>query len=126
MQNLEELLGKVKELLQDEVRTETIIGKEFKLGSFTCVPVIKVTMGFGSGGGGGEDKSRGKGEGAGLGVGMNLVPVGFLITKGDDISFVSTDRSKGLDKIFDRAPELIEEFMKTREKNGKKEKAETA
>jgi uncharacterized spore protein YtfJ len=122
---LDELLGKVTEMLKSEARTETIIGEEFKLGEFTCVPVIKVVMGFGTGGGGGEDKTRGKGEGSGIGAGMNIVPVGFLITRGEQISFIGTEKSKGLDKIFDKAPDLIEGFMKNRSKedNGKKEPA---
>ena len=120
--NLEELLTKVTNLIEHQVKTETIIGKEFKLGTFTCVPVIRVSLGFGSGGAGGEDKSRLKGESAGAGAGLNLTPVGFLVTHDDQISFVGTQQSKGLNKVFEKVPELIEDFMNERGK--KKEKKE--
>ncbi len=74
--NYEEVLGKVTEFLKDETKTSTVIGTEFKLGEFTCVPVIKVGMGFGYGGGEGEAKVTGHGEGAGAGAGMGIVPIG--------------------------------------------------
>jgi uncharacterized spore protein YtfJ len=67
----EELMKQITDFILSEAKTETVIGEVFKLGEFSCVPVIKVGMGFGSGGGEGTDPKVGKGVGAGAGVSMN-------------------------------------------------------
>ncbi len=116
----EEMLNQVTDFLKSEARTETVIGQQFQLGEFQCVPVIRMGMGFGSGGGEGEapDK-KGQGEGGGAGAGLGIEPIGFLVTRGDQISFVSSRGSSGLSKAFEHAPELIEKFLE----QSKKEKA---
>jgi len=124
MNNLSEMLDKMTEFLRSEAKTETIIGKEFKLGEFTCVPVMSVGLGFGGGGGEGKGSNRGKNEGegtgAGGGAGLGLGPVGFLVSRGADIQFIATRNSKGLSAAFEKMPELIEKYM---EKNNDKQKA---
>ena len=52
---IEELLDKVSEHVKSLASTETILGEEFKIGEFSCRPVIKVGTGFGSGAGTGDD-----------------------------------------------------------------------
>ena len=120
MNNLNDLLSKMTEFLKSEAKTETIIGQQFKLGEFTCVPVMSVGLGFGGGGGEGKDSSKGTGEGqgAGGGAGLGLGPVGFLATKGSDIQFIPTRNSKGLAAAFEKVPDLLEKFL---DKNKKKE-----
>lgn len=121
---LEDMLNKVLDQLSSMAKTETVIGEPFKLGEFTCVPVIKVGMGFGSGAGGAEqDAKGGKGGGAGAGVGME--PIGFLVSKGDEISMISVSRSKGVQSIFEKVPDLVEKIIdmkkdKDKEKDKKK------
>lgn len=126
MTNLNDLLGKLTEFLRSEAKTETIIGKEFKLGEFTCVPVMAIGLGFGGGGGegkgGGKGAPEGEGTGAGGGAGIGMSPVGFLATKGSDIQFISTRSSKGLSAVFEKLPDLMEKFMN----KSKTEKKETA
>ncbi len=86
---IEALLDKVSEHVKSLASTETVLGEEFKLGEFTCRPVIKVGTGFGSGVGSGTDpKSKNQGSGGGAGAGIGVVPLGFLVTKGDEISFI--------------------------------------
>ncbi len=119
--NLEDMLNKVLEQLKDMAKTETVIGEAFILGEFTCVPVIKVGMGFGSGGGGAEDdKKGGKGGGAGAGIGME--PIGFLVTKGDEISMISVSRSKGVQSIFEKVPDLVDKLIQLRKEKDKEKK----
>lgn len=117
----EELLGQITDFIKTEANTETIVGKEFELGEFKCVPVIKVGMGFGTGAGEGTQKkvvgeALTQGEGAGAGVGME--PIGFLVTKGKDISFLAAGKQSGLASAFEKVPGLIEKFteMRSREK----------
>lgn len=120
MNNLNDLLSKMTEFLKSEAKTETIIGQQFKLGEFTCVPVMAVGLGFGGGGGEGKSPSKdaGEGQGAGGGAGLGLGPVGFLVTKGNDIQFIPTRNSKGLAAAFEKVPDLLEKFL---DKNKKKE-----
>ncbi len=115
MENLNDILGKVTEFLKSEAKTETIIGKEFKLGEFTCVPVMSLGIGFGGGSGEGKGGAKGAAEGSGIGVGgaagMGMGPVGFLVTHKDQIQFISASPSKGLGAAFEKLPGLIEKFM---------------
>ena len=63
MMNLEEMLGKVTDFISSEANTKSVVGEEIQMGEYTCVPVIKVGIGFGSGGG--EKSTVGGGGGAG-------------------------------------------------------------
>jgi uncharacterized spore protein YtfJ len=109
--NFENLLQRLTEFIQKEAKTETVVGEPFELGEFTCVPVVRIGVGFGSGGGTGDAPKTGKGEGGGAGAGLGIDPIGFLVTKGDQISFINTHQSKGVASIFEKVPELIEKMM---------------
>ncbi len=115
--HFEELLAKITEFIKTEAKTETIVGEQFTLGEFTCVPVIKVGMGFGSGGAEGADTKKGKGQGMGAGAGMGIEPIGFLVTKGDEISFLEAVKSHGLSAAFEKVPDLIENLAENRRKS---------
>ena len=112
----EELLDRVTNFIQSEARTETVIGKQFQLGEFNCIPVIRVGLGFGTAGGEGEDEKHNQGGGGGAGGGMGIEPIGFLVTKGDMVQFVSTKQNKGLAAAFEKVPDLISKYMDIREK----------
>ena len=116
--HFEELLGQITDFIKSEAKTETVVGEKFELGEFKCVPVIKVGMGFGSGGGEGTDaknKAR-KGQGMGGGAGVGIEPIGFLVTKGENISFLEAGKTHGLAAAFEKMPEVIEKFMDKRYK----------
>lgn len=114
--HFEELLKQVTEFIKNEAKTETVVGEMFELGAFKCVPVIKVGIGFGSGGGEGFQKKEIKGEGMGAGVGVGIEPIGFLVTKGEEISFIEAGKTHGLSAMFEQVPGLIENIAKTRMK----------
>jgi len=122
---IEALLDKVSEHVKSLASTETVLGEEFKLGEFTCRPVIKVGTGFGSGVGSGTDpKSKNQGTGGGAGAGIGVVPLGFLVTKGDEISFIPSDKKTALSSLLDKVPDLVEKVaeMKNKEKEEKEDK----
>ena len=114
--HFEELLAKITDFIKTEAKTETIIGEPFQLGEFKCVPVIKVGMGFGSGGGESIDKKARKGEGMGAGAGVGIEPIGFLVTKDDEISFLEAGKAHGLAAAFEKVPDLIERIATRKEK----------
>lgn len=122
---MEDLLGKITDFIKAETNTETVIGKQFELGEFKCVPVIKVGMGFGSGVGEANPKKEVKGEGAsqggGAGAGVGIEPIGFLVSRGEDISFLAAGKSSGLASVFEKMPEMIDKIAKA--KNQEKETA---
>ena len=114
MNNLNEMLEKISDFLRSEAKTETIIGQQFKLGDYSCVPVMSLGIGFG--GGSGENKVNAKtggdeGTGVGAGGGMGLGPIGFLVTKGEEIKFIATQPSKGLGAVADKIPGLLEKLF---------------
>ncbi len=113
--NLEETVKQLTDFFKSEMKTETIMGQPFQLGEFTCVPVIKFGMGLGYGGGEGHGdvpgKGKGEGGGTGAGGGMGVAPMGFLTTRGNQISFIPTTTSKGLSAAFEKVPDLLEKFL---------------
>jgi len=113
--NVEEMLPQVTDFLKSEANTHTVIGEAFTLGEFTCIPVVRVGMGFGSGMGEGEAPKQGVGEGGGVAGGMGIEPIGFLVARGKEISFISTKAHTGLAAAFEKVPDLIEKYLKYRE-----------
>lgn len=118
--SFEETVKQLTDFLKTEAKTETVIGQGFQLGEFSCVPVIKfgIGLGYGSGEGHGGMEGKGKGEGTGTGAGggLGVEPIGFLVTRGDQISFLPTRTSRGLASAFEKVPELMEMFMEKKEK----------
>jgi uncharacterized spore protein YtfJ len=113
--NVEEMLPQVTEFLKTEANTQTVIGEPFTLAEFTCIPVVRLGMGFGSGMGEGEAPKQGHGEGGGVGGGMGIEPIGFLVARGKEINFISTKTHTGLSAAFEKVPDLIEKYLKYRE-----------
>lgn len=111
---LEELLPRITEFLRTEANTETVVGQSFTLGEFSCVPVIRVGLGFGAGLGEGGDTKATHGEGGGAGAGIGIDPIGFLVTKSDQITFISTKGKGGLSAAFEKLPEVMDKFMEMR------------
>lgn len=114
--NFETMLQKLTDFIQREAKTETVIGESFKLGEYTCVPVVRIGVGFGSGGGEGDSAKTGKGHGGGAGAGIGIDPIGFLVTKGSEISFINTNQSKGLSNVFEKVPDLLSKLMSNQKK----------
>lgn len=118
----EEVISKVTDFLKNEAKTETVVGNQFQLGEFTCVPVIRVGMGFGFGGGEGEGENpktgKGKGEGTGGGGGTGIEPMGFLVTRGGEISFVSAKSSKGISALVEKMPDVLSKYLDKKEAGG--------
>lgn len=111
----EDLTTRVLEQLKTIAKSETVIGQHFNIGDFICVPVIKISLGFGSGGGSGEAQKQGKGTGGGIGGGINIIPVAFLVAKGDNIQLLNIGRNKAIESVMEKLPEIIEKFTEKKE-----------
>ncbi len=121
--HFEELLGKITDFIKTEAKTETVVGEQFQLGEFKCVPVIKVGMGFGSGGGEGSQPKTGQGQGAGAAAGVGIEPIGFLVSRADEISFLAAGKTQGLASVFEKVPDLIEKLVENKNKQKEEEMA---
>lgn len=125
--NFENTIKEMTDFLRNEAKSDTVVGQQFELGQFTCVPVIKLGMGMGYGGGEGkgmagkQGKSEGEGTGGGAASGMGVEPIGFLVTRQDQITFISTRSSSGLGAAFEKVPDLIEKLMAAKNKGKAKE-----
>jgi len=42
---------------------------------------------------------------------MGVEPIGFLTTRGDQISFIPTRTNKGLNAVFEKVPDLLEKML---------------
>ena len=113
--NLEEMLGKVTSFIHDEANTTSVVGAEIKLGEYTCVPVIKVGIGFGSGGG--EKGDVGGGGGAGGAIGMQ--PIGFLVSGNGEIKFIPAAGNTGIEGAINKLPDLISKYMDLKKESKK-------
>ena len=109
--HFDDLLGKITNFINSTAKTETIVGAPVQMGEYSCVPVIKISMGFGSGGGEHTDSKNTKHEGGGAGAGIYITPIGFLASRGSDIVFISTDKAKGLNAIYEKVPDLVEKVV---------------
>jgi len=112
--HFEELMKQITEFIKSEAKTDTVIGEQFDLGEFKCIPVIKVGMGFGSGGGEGTEMKAKKGQGMGAGAGVGIQPIGFFVSRGEEISFLEAGKTHGLAAAFEKVPDLIEKIAKNR------------
>ena len=115
--NLEEMLGKLTDFISNEANTKSVIGEEIKMGEYSCVPVIKVGIGFGSGGG--EKETVGGGGGAGGAIGMQ--PIGFLVSGNGEIKFIPASTSTGLEAAINKLPDLIGKYMDLKRESKKKD-----
>ena len=52
---------------------------------------------------------------------MGINPVGFLVTKKDEISFVPANSKPGLAGIFDKMPDLVEKIIDMKKEKEKEE-----
>lgn len=121
--NFEETIKGMTEFLKNEAKTETIIGKEFKLGNFNCVPVMAVGMGVGGGEGVGSASKKAEGEGGLGGAGIGLSPIGFLVSRNSDIRFITVHGATALNTAFEKLPELLTMYFENTK--AKKEKLAT-
>ena len=115
--HFEELLDKITDFIKSEAKTETIVGTPFKLGEFSCIPVIHVGMGFGTGAAEGDGTKDAHVEGGGAGAGVTIEPIGFLVAKSDKVEFISTKSNVGLTAAFEKVPDLINRYFDLQEKH---------
>jgi len=102
-----EVFNTMFEKLEKFLRTETVVGEPFQVGSITMVPIISVSFGAGGGEGSGKDSKGNDGSGGGGGVGCKITPNAMLVIKNDELSVVPLAGKGSLEKIAEMVPEIM-------------------
>ena len=125
-----DLMSTTMQKIREMVDVNTIVGKPIEAGDVTIIPVSKVSFGFASGGSDFTTKNQ-KPEadnafGGGSGAGVNIMPIAFLIVKGDTVRMLPFAPPPGttVDRVVEMVPEVIDKVTGFIEKQQEK-KAET-
>ena len=107
---METAMQKVKEMID----ANTIIGEPITAADGTkLIPVSKVTLGLAGGGGDGKKKEApADGFGGGFGAGVSIMPVAFVVVKGESVSllYVAPPEKTTLDKVIETVPVVIDKI----------------
>lgn len=125
-----DLMSTTMQKIREMVDVNTIVGKPIEAGDVTIIPVSKVSFGFASGGSDFTTKNQ-KPEadnsfGGGSGAGVNIMPIAFLIVKGDTVRMLPIAPPPGttVDRVVEMVPEVIDKVTGFIEKQQEK-KVET-
>lgn len=109
-----DLMSTTMQKIREMVDVNTIIGTPIQAGEVTIIPVSKVSFGFASGGSDFTTKSQ-KPEadnsfGGASGAGVNIMPIAFVIVKGDVVRLMPIAPPPGTtaDRIIEMVPEVID------------------
>ena len=125
-----DLMSTTMQKIREMVDVNTIVGKPIEAGDVTIIPVSKVSFGFASGGSDFTTKTQkpdaDNAFGGGSGAGVNIMPIAFLIVKGDTVRMLPIAPPPGttVDRVVEMVPEVIDKVTGFIEKQQEK-KAET-
>ena len=125
-----DLMSTTMQKIREMVDVNTIVGKPIEAGDVTIIPVSKVSFGFASGGSDFTTKNQkpdaNNAFGGGSGAGVNIMPIAFLIVKGDTVRMLPVAPPPGtaVDRVVEMVPEVIDKVTGFIEKQQEK-KAET-
>ena len=111
---ISELMETTMQKIKEMIDANTIVGEPiFTEDGTTLIPVSKLTFGFA---GGGSDFAK-KQEphdafGGGIGAGVNIIPVAFIVVKGDSIKLlnVAAPAESTIDRLIETVPGLFEKI----------------
>ena len=100
--------------IREMVDANTIVGAPIQAGEVTLIPVSRLSFGFASGGSDFNTKNQKPDQnncfGGGSGAGVNVIPVAFLVIKGDSVRLlpVTPPANTTVDRLVELVPEVIE------------------
>ena len=123
-----DLMSTTMQKLREMVDVNTIVGEPIHAEGVTLIPISKVSMGFASVGSDFTTKNQ-KPEadnsfGGGSGAGINIIPVAFLIVKGDSVKLLPVAQPAGstVDRVVEMVPEVIDKVTGFIEKQQQEKK----
>ncbi len=130
MENKQHPIGSLMETtmqkIRDMVDVNTIVGAPIDAGEVTIIPISKVSFGFASGGSDFATKSQkpdaDNSFGGGSGAGVNIMPIAFLVVKGDTVRMLPVAPPPGttVERVVEMVPEVIDRVTGFLEKQQEK------
>ena len=131
-----DLMSNIVEKVREIADVNTIVGQPIPAGEVSIIPISRLSVGVGSGGtefGSKHQKPDGDNcFGGGAGAGVNLIPVGFLVVKGDSVKLLPVAPPAGstVDRVVEMVPEVVDKITdfieKQQDKKAEKAAAEAA
>lgn len=110
--NIGALMDKSMEKLKEMINVDTVVGSPIQTpDGVTIIPVSRVSYAFASGGSDFRVKERSDlGFGGGNGAGIRVEPIGFLVVREGSVRMLSVTppANATVDRIIEKAPELID------------------
>jgi sporulation protein YtfJ len=108
-----ELMETTMQKIREMVDVNTIVGEPIiTADGITLIPISKVSFGFASGGSDfqGKNTAAQNNFGGGSGAGVSIVPVAFLVVKGESVKLipVAPPASTTIDRVIETVPEVID------------------
>ena len=126
--NIGNLMDVTMTKIREMVDVDTVVGTPFNTpDGITIIPVSKVSYAFGGGGGDYPVKDKG-GFGGGSGAGVKIDPIGFLVVKDGGVRMlnITPPAANTVDRVIEKAPELIDMVEDLINKQAEKKKAKAA
>ena len=126
--NIGNLMDVTMTKIREMVDVDTVVGTPFNTpDGITIIPVSKVSYAFGGGGGDYPVKEKG-GFGGGSGAGVKIDPIGFLVVKDGNVRMlnITPPAANTVDRVIEKAPELIDMVEDLINKQAEKKKAKQA
>ena len=111
---IHDLMGTTLQKIREMVDANTIVGAPIQAGEVTLIPVSKLSFGFASGGSDFNTKNQKPEQdncfGGGGGAGVNIIPVAFLVIKGESVRLITMapPANTTADRLVELVPEVLE------------------
>ena len=123
------LLDTTLEKIREMVDVNTVVGAPISTpDGITIIPISKISYAFAAGGSDFRVKEQtNMGFGGGNGAGVKIEPIGFLIVQNGSVRMINVmpPASTTIDRVVEKAPEVIDMVEDLIQKHTKKKKSET-
>ena len=123
------LLGTTLEKIREMVDVNTVVGAPISTpDGITIIPISKISYAFAAGGSDFRVKEQtNMGFGGGNGAGVKIEPIGFLIVQNGSVRMMNVmpPASTTIDRVVEKAPEVIDMVEDLIQKHVKNKKSES-
>lgn len=124
------LLDTTLEKIREMVDVNTVVGAPISTpDGITIIPISKISYAFAAGGSDFRVKEKtNMGFGGGNGAGVKIEPIGFLIVQNGSVRMINVmpPASTTIDRVVEKAPEVIDMVEDLIQKHKKEKKSEPA
>ena len=127
---IDSLLDTTLEKIREMVDVNTVVGAPISTpDGITIIPISKISYAFAAGGSDFRVKEKtNMGFGGGNGAGVKIEPIGFLIVQNGSVRMINVmpPASTTIDRVVEKAPEVIDMVEDLIQKHAKKKESDAA